>query len=114
MRKKGRQKKSNFLRLLGLGIVLIGICANGSVLGAQNGSQDEKITLLNPFDLEQMIVNIKTVPTVVVLRSSVSLRTTMVGIPLGSSLSSGTQYIFRNSVVRCPFSPEVRSGSTPD
>ena len=114
MQKKGCQRLCSLRLLVLVGIILVGICANSSLLAAENGSQDENITLLNPFDLEQMVVNIKTVPTVVVLRSSVSLRSAIENTPMSSTLSTGPQYIFRNSVVRCPFSPEVRSGSVPE
>ena len=104
------QKKVGVAGALILMLMLIGICKSEQILATDNGTKEE-VSLLNPFDYSKMVVNPKAISTVVVLRSNVPLRSAIITAP---SINTGTHYIFRNSVVRCPIAPEVRSGMLPE
>ena len=110
---KNAIEKGSFLRLICVGIVLLGMGVQSSIAQKTTSNKDE-VTLLNPFDLKTKTVDMKTVATVVVLRSAASLRSAVAPHTTVQSTSTGPQYIFRNSVVRCPVAPKVRSGSSPN
>jgi len=82
-------------------------------------SEDVSVTILNPFSLQTIQVQPRVGTNAVVLRST-PLRATS-NIPnqqipqISSSLTlQSSGLVFRNSVVRIPLMPEVRSPSSPD
>jgi hypothetical protein len=82
-------------------------------------SEEVSVTFLNPFSLQTIQVQPRVGTNVVVLRST-QLRTASSvpnqQLPLFSSSLTlqSSDLVFRNSVVRIPLMPEVRSPSSPD
>lgn len=111
-------KKSRFRSIkYGLGIVGLALLffVNSPVEAA--ASNDSSVSLLNPFSLQVIQVQPRANASVVVLRSTTprSVGALNQQAPsLGSSLTSQSSgLVFRNSVVRIPLMPEVRSPSSP-
>lgn len=112
-----KKKRSFYIKfivlIVGLGLLLVG----PSSLGAA-GAEDARMTVLNPFSLQVIQVQPRPSTSIVVLRST-SLRTANTTNQLSPSLGNRLTMqsgglVFRNSVVRVPLMPEVRSPSAPN